>query len=35
VEDDVIDNLRPFSALGISSWVDGDVTHGLVKLTTN
>jgi hypothetical protein len=33
--DAIIDNIRPFNALGISSWVDGDVTHGLVKLTTN
>jgi hypothetical protein len=33
--DDVINNVEPFTALGISGWVDGDTTHGLVKLTTN
>jgi len=33
--DDVIDNVRPFSALGMSSWVDGEATHSLIKLTTD
>jgi hypothetical protein len=35
VSEDIIDNVRPFSALGISSWVDGAETHGKLKLTTN
>lgn len=29
------DNLAPLSAVGMSSWVDGDVAHGLLKLTTD
>lgn len=29
------ENLAPLSALGVSGWVDGDVIHGLVKLTTD
>ena len=29
------DNLAPLSALGISGWVDGDVVHGMLKLTTD
>ena len=33
--DDVIENVEPFSALGISSWFEGNTTHGVVKLTTN
>lgn len=28
-------NLEPLEALGISSWTDGDVTHGLLRLTTD
>ena len=28
-------NLEPLDALGISSWRDGDVQHGLVRLTTD
>ena len=28
-------NLAPLDALGISSWRDGDIQHGLVRLTTD
>ena len=28
------DNTRPLRSLGISSWIDGGVTHALFKLTT-
>lgn len=36
-EDDpkTAENLAPLAAFGISSWVDGDVGHGLVRLTTD
>jgi len=33
--EDVVENVRPLKALGISSWTDGDESHSLVKLTTN
>lgn len=32
---EVSDNLAPLSAFGMSSWIDGDVAHGLIKLTTD
>ena len=32
---EVSENLEPLSAFGISGWVDGDVVHGMVKLTTD
>lgn len=32
---EVADNVEPLSAFGVSGWVDGDVMHGLVKLTTD
>lgn len=32
---EVSDNVAPLSAFGISGWVDGDVVHGLLKLTTD
>ncbi|MEZ5192871.1 MAG: hypothetical protein R2734_10340 [Nocardioides sp.] len=28
-------NIEPLSALGISSWQDGDTAHSLVRLTTD
>ncbi|MCF6377354.1 DUF3352 domain-containing protein [Nocardioides KLBMP 9356] len=34
-ETEVADNLEPLSAFGISGWVDGDVVHGVVELTTD
>jgi len=33
--DDVLENVRPLSALGIATWTDGDVTHATAKLTTD
>ena len=32
---EVSKNLEPLSAFGISGWVDDDVVHGLLKLTTD
>ncbi len=36
-EDDpeISKNLEPLSAVGLSGWVDGDVVHGVLKLTTD
>ena len=36
-EDDpeISKNLEPLSAFGLSGWVDGDVLHGMVRLTTD
>ena len=31
---DVRDNLAPLTALGLSSWVDDDVAHAVIKVTT-
>lgn len=32
---EVSENVEPLSAFGISGWIDGDVVHGLVKVTTD
>ncbi|HEV2797178.1 MAG TPA: DUF3352 domain-containing protein [Nocardioides sp.] len=32
---EVTENVQPLSAFGISGWVDGDVVHGVLKLTTD
>ena len=32
---EVSENLEPLSSFGISSWIDGDVAHGQLKLTTD
>jgi hypothetical protein len=32
---EVSDNLAPLGAFGVSSWVDDEVVHGLVKVTTD
>ena len=32
---EVTDNVAPLSAFGVTSWVDGDVVHGMLKLTTD
>jgi len=32
---EVSENLEPLSAFGVSGWIDGDVVHGLVKVTTD
>ena len=33
--DEVTDNVAPLSAFGMSTWVDGEVVHGMLKLTTD
>jgi hypothetical protein len=33
--DELKANLEPLRSLGVSSWQDGDVSHALVKITTN
>jgi hypothetical protein len=33
--EDVVENVEPLKALGISNWTDGDESHSLLKLTTN
>jgi hypothetical protein len=33
--EDVRENVKPLKALGISTWLDGDESHSLVKLTTD
>ena len=32
---EVSKNLEPLSAFGVSGWVDDDVVHGLLKVTTD
>jgi hypothetical protein len=32
---EVSENVAPLSAFGVSGWVDGDVMHSLIKLTTD
>lgn len=32
---EIADNLAPLSALGISNWIEGDVVHGVFKVTTD
>jgi hypothetical protein len=32
---EVTDNVEPLSAFGLSVWLDGAISHGLVKLTTD
>lgn len=33
--DELVTNLAPLSAVGISSWTEDDTTHGLLKVTTD
>ena len=33
--EEIVENARPLSGLGMSAWVDGDVQHGLFRLTTD
>ena len=37
VQDDqeLADNLEPLSALGLTAWLDGDVSHSVLRLTTD
>jgi hypothetical protein len=32
---ELADNVAPLSALGVTSWSDGDASHALVRLTTD
>ncbi|MGN0064382.1 MAG: DUF3352 domain-containing protein [Nocardioides sp.] len=34
-DEDIVDNVKPLAAFGISWWVDGDVSHGKIRLTTD
>lgn len=34
-EPELSENLEPLSAVGVSGWVDGDVIHGVYKVTTD
>ena len=34
-DQELVDNLKPVSGFGVSAWVDGDVTHAVVRLATN
>lgn len=34
-EPEISENLEPLSAVGVSGWVDGDVVHGVYKVTTD
>ncbi|RYB95585.1 DUF3352 domain-containing protein [Nocardioides oleivorans] len=34
-EPELSKNLEPLSSFGVSGWVDGDVVHGMLKLTTD
>jgi len=33
--DEVVDNIEPLAAFGASSWLDGDVSHAVIRLTTD
>ena len=34
-DDEFLDNVKPISGFGISGWVDDDVSHSVVRLTTD
>jgi hypothetical protein len=34
-DDEFVENLEPISGFGITGWIDDDVTHAVVRLTTN
>ncbi len=34
-DQEFIDNLKPVSGFGASAWVDGDVSHSVIRLATN
>ncbi|CAN5448401.1 hypothetical protein BH11ACT8_BH11ACT8_25540 [soil metagenome] len=34
-DSDAVANAKPLSALGFSTWLDGDVAHGLFRITTD
>jgi len=34
-EDEILDNIEPISGFGITSWIDDDTAHAVVRLTTD
>ena len=34
-DQEFVDNLKPVSGFGITAWVDGDVSHAVMRLTTS
>ena len=34
-DQDFVDNLRPIAGFGVTGWIDGEVTHAVVRLTTD
>ena len=34
-DQEFIDNLKPISGLGVTAWVDDDVSHSVFRLATN
>ena len=34
-EPELSDNVDPLSAVGVSGWVEGDIVHGVFKVTTD
>ena len=34
-DDEILDNIEPISGFGITSWIDDDVAHAVVRLTTD
>jgi hypothetical protein len=34
-DQEFIDNLKPISGFGVSAWVDGDVSHSVLRVATN
>jgi hypothetical protein len=34
-DDEILDNIEPLSGFGITSWIDDDVAHAVVRLTTD
>jgi hypothetical protein len=34
-DEEFVDNLKPVSGVGVTAWVDGDVSHAVLRLATN
>jgi hypothetical protein len=34
-DQELIDNVKPLSGFGISTWMDGEIAHSMVRITTN
>ncbi len=32
---DIVDNIKPIAGFGMTAWVDDDVTHGVLRITTD